>query len=257
MPPAVLRPWRPSFADVDDWREPPKPAAAGHEALVAIHDPEPPEAQALWRAAERSGVASRLFEADRRLKGYDWYDALDRVTEMAVLVAADGKWTALDDYPVPESSRVPVPLLPSRPAAIRIELEIRPPQGPARTLDLPADVVFAGEAWSWLGDAMPLVTVDSALQPHALAQLLRAAFFSPSDEVDADSWETQRDRFDEEALHLAARLLLSDDEASRSSIAEAVRRELIWLCPRDRTVEITVRRPDIAVTLADTPGATP
>ena len=68
---------------------------------------------------------------------------------------------------------------------------------------------------------------------------------------------TQRDRFDEEALHLATRLLLSDDEACRTSIAEAVRRELIWLCPRDRTVEITVCRPDIAVTLADTPGTAP
>ena len=165
---------------------------------------------------------------------------------------------ALDDYPMPRASRVPrTAPLPSRPAAIRIELEIYPPQGPARTFDLPADLVFAGEAWSWLDDAMPLVTVDSALQPHALAELLRWAFFSPSDDVDSDSYESQRDRFDQEALHLATRILLSDDEASRSSIAEAVRRELIWLCPRDRTVEIRVRRPDITVTLADTPGTAP
>ena len=31
-PPAVLRPWRPGVADVDDWREPPKLAAAGRDA---------------------------------------------------------------------------------------------------------------------------------------------------------------------------------------------------------------------------------
>ena len=48
-PPAVLRPWRPGIADVDDWREPPKLAAAGRDALVMACDPEPPEAQALWR----------------------------------------------------------------------------------------------------------------------------------------------------------------------------------------------------------------
>ena len=78
-PPAVLRPWRPGVADVDDWREPPKLAAAGRDALVMDCDPEPPEAQALWRAAERAGIASRLFEADRRLDGYDWYDRLDRL----------------------------------------------------------------------------------------------------------------------------------------------------------------------------------
>ena len=256
-PPALLRPWRPSVADVNDWREPAKLAAAGQDALVMACDPEPPEAQALWRAAERAGVASQLFETDRRLEGYGWYDGLDRVADIAVRVAAEGKWMALDEYPLPETSRSPAAPLPSRPAAIRIELAVRPASGPARTLDLPADLVFAGEAWGWIDDAMPLVAVDSALQPHELAELLRAGFFSPSDEADSDSWETQRDRFDEQALHLATRLLLSDDEACRTSIAEAVRRELIWLAPRDRTVDIRIRRPDVAVTLGAAAEAAP
>ena len=108
-PPAVLRPWRPGVADVDDWREPPKLAAAVREPLVMACDPEPPEAQALWRAAERAGIASRLFEADRRLDGYDWYDGLDRVTgietEIAAevaAVAAEAAWLPLDDFPLPE-----------------------------------------------------------------------------------------------------------------------------------------------------------
>ena len=252
-PPAVLRPWRPSVADCNDWREPGKLADAGPDssggALVMDCDPEPPEAQALWRAAERAGVASRLFEADRRLEGYDWYDALDRVTEIAVRVAAGDDWVALDAYPLPETSRSPVAPLPSRPAAIRIGLAVRPASGPARTIDLPADVVFAGEAWSWIEEAMPLVTADSALQPHELAALIRAGFFSPSDDADSDSWETQRNRFEEDALHLATRLLLSDDEACRASIVEAVRRELVWFAPRDRTVDIRIRRPDVTVTL--------
>ena len=106
-PPAVLRPWRPGVADVDDWREPPKLAAAGRDALVMACDPEPPEAQALWRAAERAGIASRLFEADRRLDGYDWYDGLDRVTgieteiaaEVAAAVAAEAALAAARRFP--------------------------------------------------------------------------------------------------------------------------------------------------------------
>ena len=250
-PPAQLRPWRPSVANVNDWRDPPKLAPAGHDALVMACDPEPPEAQALWRAAERAGIASRLFEADRRLDGYDWYDALDRVTAMTVQAAADGKWMAIGDYPLPERPGLRSAALPARPAAIRIELAVRPRSGPPATLDLPADLAFAGEAWSWVEDALPLVTVDSALQPHALAELLRAGFFSPSDDADSDSWETQLERFDESALHLATRLLLSDDAASRTSLAEAVRRELLWLCPKDRTVDIRIRRPDVSVSLGD------
>ena len=252
-PPAVLRPWRPSVADCNDWREPGKLADAGSDssgdALVMDCDPEPPEAQALWRAADCNGVASRLFEADRRLEGCDWYDALDRVTDIAVRVAAGDDWVALEEYPRPETSRSPAAPLPARPAAIRIGLAVRPASGPARTVHLPADIVFAGEAWSWIEEAMPLVTEDSALQPHELAALVRAGFFSPSDDADSDSWETQRNRFEEDALHLATRLLLSDDEACRASIAEAVQRELVWFAPRDRTVDIRIRRPDVTVTL--------
>ncbi len=256
-PPAVLRPWRPSLADCNDWREPGKLADAGCDALVMVCDPEPPHAQALWRAAERPGFASRLVEADRRLEGYGWYDALDRVTEITVRVAADSEWMALEEYPLPATSGSPAAPLPSRPAAIRFELSVRPESGPARTIDVPADLVFAGEAWSWIDEAMPLVTQDSALQPHQLADLLMAGFFSPSDDADSDSWETQRKRFEEDALHLATRLLLSDDEACKTSIAEAVRRQLIWFAPRDRTVDIRIRRPDVTVTLGAAPEAAP
>ena len=253
-PPAMLRPWRPSVADCNDWREPGKLTDAGPDssgdALVMVCDPEPPEAQALWRAAECGGIASRLVEADRRLEGYGWYDTLDRVTETAVRVAAGDDWMAPEAYPLPETLRSPAAPLPSRPAAIRIGLAVRPASGPARTLDLPADAVFAGEPWSWIEEAMPLVTEDSPLQPHQLAALLVAGFFSPSDDADSDSWETQRNRFEEDALHLATRLLLSDDDACRTSITEAVRRDLIWFCPQGRTVEISVCRPDVTVTLA-------
>ena len=256
-PPAVLRPWRPSVADCNDWRDPAKLADAGRDALVMQCDPEPPEAQALWRAAERDGFAPRLFEADRRLEGYGWYDGLDRVTETTVRVAAGDDWMVLEEYPLPATSGSPAAPLPSRPAAIRFRLGVRPASGSARTIDVPADLVFAGEAWSWIDEAMPLVTQDSALQPHQLADLLMAGFFSPSDDADSDSWETQRNRFEEDALHLATRLLLSDDEACQASIAEAVRRQLIWFAPRDRTVDIRIRRPDVTVTLGAAPEAAP
>ena len=248
-PPAVLRPWRPSLADCNDWREPAKPADAGRDALVMACDPEPPEAQALWRAVEREGIAPRLFEPDHRLEGYSWYDGLDRATAVSILASGDGEWLCIEDWPLPERARSRAARLPSRPAAIRIQLAVRPAAGRSRTIDIPADMAFAGEAWSHIDDALPLVAQDSALQPHELAALLRAAFFSPSDDVEADSWETQKDRFDEDALHLATRLLLSDDEACRQSLAEAVRRELMWFVPGDRAVDIRIRRPDVTVTL--------
>ena len=249
-PPAMLRPWRPSIADSEYWRDPPRPVPAGADAMVMACDPEPPEAQALWRAAERAGIAACPFEADHRLEGYPWYDAIERVIRIHTEATVERRPYALDTYPVPERTGAPEAPLPRRPDAIRMSLTVRAGKGVGRMIDLDADLAFAGEAWSWVGDALPLVAAGSAIQPHELAGLMRAAFFSPSDDADSDSWETQSDRFDEEALHIATRLLLSDDEACRASIAEAVRRELMWLAPRGRAIDIRITRPDVTVTLA-------
>ena len=250
-PPAELRPWRPGLADIENWREPPTRVAAGEDAMVVAFDPEPPEAQALHRAAGRAGIAGRLFETDRRLEGYPWYDAIARIVNVHTSVTLDGRGYALDRYPVPERTGAPAAPLPARPDAIAMSLGVRPAEGPGRILDLATDLAFAGEAWSWVGDALPLVTVGSAVEPYELAELMRSSFFSPSDDADADSWERQRDVFDTEALHIATRLVCSDDEARTTSIADAVRRELFWLIPHDRGVDIAVRDRQVAVTFGE------
>ena len=250
-PPAELRPWRPGLADVDDWREPPRRQPVGADALLMACDPEPPEAQALWRAAERGGIAGRLFEPDRRLEGYAWYDAIARVAAIHIEVTADGRTCALDAYAPAGDVHKREQTVQQRPEAIRIGLAVTPREGPRRILDLDADLAFAGEAWCWAADAHPLVTPDSDLEPWQLAQLTRAGFFSASDDADADSWETQRTAFETEALHAATKLLVSDDEARRTSIADAVARDLFWLIPHDRGAEISVRDRKVTVTLGE------
>ena len=250
-PPAELRPWRAGLADIDDWREPPNRASVAGDALVMACDPEPPEAQVLARAARRNAIDTRLFETDRRLEGYGWYDAIARIVNIHTEITAEGRTFALDQYPVPERSGAPEAPLPARPDAVCISLAVRPATGAGRILDLATDLAFAGDAWSWVGDALPLVTAPSDIEPFALAQLMRAGFFSPSDDADADSWERQRDVFDQEALHIATRLVCSADEARRVSIANAVTRELFWLIPHDRGVDIAVRERRVTVTVGE------
>ena len=121
--------------------------------------------------------------------------------------------------------------------------------GTQDSITVPADLALIGEAYGWLQDVRPLVTADSDMSPEDLARLLNAGFFSPSDDADADSWETQHTRFEEEALHMALKLLCSDDEARRQSIANAVWREILWLMPRGREVGITVRDRKVSVEL--------
>ena len=250
-PPAELRPWRPGLADVDDWREPPKRQPVGPDALLMACDPEPPEAQAFWRAAERNRVAGRLFEPDRRLEGYAWYDAIARVAAIHIEVTADGRTCALDAYAPAGGIHKREEPVQQRPEAIRIGLAVTPREGPRRILDLDTDLAFAGEAWCWAADALPLVTPDSDIEPWQLAQLIRAGFFSASDDADADSWETQRTAFEQDALHAATKLLVSDDEARITTIADAVTRELFWLIPHDRGAEISVRDRKVTVTLGE------
>ena len=252
--PAVLRPWRPGIADIDDWRDTPDREPVRPDTLVMAVDAETQDQQCLWRAAERAGIAGRLFEADTRLEGYAWYDALARVNGVRIDVTEADVTQSLDALRGTDGSSLPdtvtAPGLPdtlARPEAIHIHLDVAHRDGPPETIAIPADVAFIGEDGSWVEDAHPLVTRDSDLQPPALCQLLQAAYFSASDDPEADSHDTQRRRFREDATHMAIKLLASEDEARKHSIAEAVWREIFWVMPRDREVSIKVSGGKVAV----------
>ena len=254
-PPVELRPWRPAIADTDYWDERSAFASVDTGGLVIQADPEPPEAQALHRALGPAGLQGgsertlRLFAPEPRFEGYPWYDTLARVTGIETLVTVDAAVHSLDYFTNRENGSEP-----ERPETIVMHLNVlHPPKSPRHcfrkcdTIAVPADLVFAGEAWSSVHNALPLVTADSGVAPEELARLLRAAFFSPSDEADADSWETQLTRFEEDALHLSLRLMCSVEEARQRSIADAIWREIFWLMPRDRTVTIVVRGGKVSV----------
>ena len=186
-PPAELRPWRPAIADTDYWDERSAFTAVGSGALVMQADPEPPEAQALHRALGLAGLqdgskpALRLFAPEPRFEGYPWYEALARVTGIETLVTVDGAVRSLDYFTNRENAGEP-----ERPETIVMHLNVlHPPKSPRHcfrkcdTIAVSADLAFAGEAWSSVHDALPLVTADSDIAPEELAQLLRAGFFSP------------------------------------------------------------------------------
>ena len=227
-----------------------------HQAKEAgIEMPEPPEAQALHRALGPAGFQDEsecsllLFAPEPRFEGYRWYDTLARVTGIETRVTVDGAVRSLDYFTNREDGDEP-----ERPEDIVMHLNVlHPPKSPRHcfrkcgTIAVPADLAFAGEAWSSVHDALPLVTADSDIAAEELARLLRAGFFSPSDDVEADSWETQLTRFEEDALHMSLKLMCSVEEARQRTIADAVWREIFWLMPRDRTVTIVVRGGKVSV----------
>lgn len=127
-----------------------------------------------------------LYLAERAFKGYSWYDKLPRIVNMDVLI--DGipyeNWYAKGP----------------RPAQIQLELTIEQ-AGTERKLSLPALIHVGDEQYNehefvtvgnspWDSDEFPA--------PFDIVEFLIWATFSSSDDIDADSWETQRDRYQEE-----------------------------------------------------------
>ena len=128
-------------------------------------------------------------------------------------------------------------------------VDIARPDGRRYSRRYLADIVFLDTEYGLLSDACPVIAADSDIGAEDLAQLLRRAYFCPSDDSDADSYETQSNQFDDAALHLALKHVVSADEATRTAIAQAVWREIHWLMPRNRPVDIAVRGDRIDVAL--------
>ena len=82
-------------------------------------DPEPQDAQAFWRAAERAGIACRLFEGDTRFEGYGWYDALARLTDVAINIPEGGLTHPLDALRAPDRDSSDTATAPGRPQHAR------------------------------------------------------------------------------------------------------------------------------------------
>lgn len=244
--PPHLHPWRPRNADWCNNHEDPAAEILPLDALVVDFEDEPPLSQAFWRAAQRAGIAERLYRPDSDLAGYEWYDALPRITGIRVEVIAGELSRALEDYPTDDTPAG------SRPDAMTMHLEIQHPDGSTTAIVTDADMAFACDQDCYVEEIAPLVSASSNLQPFELADLIYSAFFCYSDDAEANAWETQRDDFMLEANRIATRLLCSEDEATVDAIKEMVCRHIRWIAPRERPVTITIDRNEISVSIADT-----
>ena len=258
--PAELRPWVPPTAEAEASDDPPiglfRPVAP--DALVVEYEADPPATQPFYRAARRAHLAPRLFAADRRLAGYDWYDRLPRLTGVTAHIDINAvthiQETLQQRFREARGNGAPFGPC-DRVERIVMTVDIAGADGTQSSSRYPADVVFLDACSGWLSDAHPLIAADSDIDAEDLALLLRHAYFRPHEDLDADSYATQSDRFDAEALHMALQHVASADEATRTAIARAVWQDIHWLMPKDRAVDIAVRGEHVLVKLGPPPGA--
>ncbi len=251
-PPVALRRWRPRTADVHEWRGDTELENLGPDSIIVEYDADPPDTQTFFRTARRAKLAPNLFEADRRLAGYAWYDKLPRLTDVNTHIEIDGvPYTERELRRQFRAARYGDDDFGPRDRATRIvtTVSVARPDGTQDTNRYMADIAFLDKEFDLPSDTPSFVTAGSDISADELAQLLRRAYFCPSDDSEADSYESQSDQFDDAALHVALKHVASAEEAIRTAIAQVVRREIQQLIPRDRHADITISSNRIDITL--------
>ena len=96
---------------------------------------------------------------------------------------------------------------------------------------------------------MVILTKDSKIKVEELVEILTMCFFSPCDDSDSDSYDTQAEYFNGEVWALARGLLFSQEEAVQARIQETVENIISWLVPEGQKAVINVQRGFVTVEL--------
>ena len=235
VPAPMLRRWRPAYAHREETRTGERTKASPETTLVMTDEECASKEQTLWRALRGSEVESRLVEKDNGLTGYGWYDELTRVTKVRLEGSANGKPFSREDFEDTEDDA------PEKATVMVMVLEVSGPQGDIR---LPVDIALwdSEENTSWPSEAVIVVTKDCSATPNELAEMLLHGYFSPSDDSESDSYETQRDRFEEDALQAAERLVSTRKEALKSVAERIAIQALAYEVGRGESVTVKVAR---------------
>ena len=119
-----------------------------------------------------------------------------------------------------------------------------------------ADVAFAPDQWSCnsVDETSVFVRRGSEITALGVADILESAIFYASDDSDADSYDTQLERFQADAAERIIGLLEGDDAALENRIRDKLAGHY-FLVPEDRTVTVVINRDRLDVTI--TPRAVP
>ena len=239
---AELARWWPTYAnEYSTKREDPHRTPLPDRPIVVEADIPACDQVALWRAARRSDISHRLCAEEPRYRGYSWYDSLPKVKKVTTRVVLQGVLDG-EELSIEEQRTRHVPFHTARPERITFVLETIDGDGAVEHVCIPADVAFGDDEVSWPDDVGVLVTDKSDITPDELADLMYDAYFYPSDDGEADSYETQQDDYRQAAQSKALELLASAEEATLSNVRTAVHRWILQHLPRGSAAIIRIRR---------------
>lgn len=195
------------------------------DALILVDDFGPPLEQCAAFALAREGrYQGRLAEPNETMAGYSWYDRLPRITDLRFEIDRAGDTFALgaSDFPGLSSGEVD-----------RLDLVLTMSGDRPEPVRIPAPVAIEYDEGLFWGfeEANVLFPAASGITPAELVDLLDGACFCASDDREADSWETQHDRFLLDAQEMATRLLLGDEAALLERLRAILAYRTQWFVP--------------------------
>lgn len=238
--------WWPTLAR-DDYREVPRFAELEPGAAI-YDDTDSFDAVTFGRALRRSAADEphklagleplAFYEPITNFIGYPWYDAIRCFVRTGECFTHD--WGA------PEDSAEALTL---RPDAIRLELTDQ--HGCRLNIETDFAIQESDDSWGDPDNARIALTQSSQLCPDDLTDLIIDAVFSPSDDSDADSYDTQETGFRHDAAVRAHAILEGEDAAIIAGIRMAFADRIAWRIPHGRTLSLTWSREGSHLQLAD------
>lgn len=227
--------WLPRTAETEGYQS--EEPIAG-EPLILLGLECAPIEQCLARALVNGKlIGAAPVRQISELRGYRWYDALPRVVGIEVRAVCDA-----GTFPYSGGTDRPDWLESGRTHRIDLKLEVQRSLDPKSQIEihhLDVDaVVIPDDCFGNLDHIAVLLAQDAALTPEDLAALIEDSCFDPSDDCDADSWDTQHREFETAARYIANELLLGENAATIQRIRDGMHDHICWLLPKDCPVAI-------------------
>ncbi|NJC35430.1 MULTISPECIES: ATP-binding protein [Sphingomonas] len=202
--------------------------------------------------AKHNPFGGPLVEAQDAFKGYGWYDILARVEDMRFRVTQGDR-----TFIVSDSREAPAEAENGWVEAITLEATMSH-AGAFIEVSTDANVAFAPDQWSCnsVDETSVFVRRGSEITALGVADILENAIFYASDDSDADSYDTQLERFQADAAERIIGLLEGDDAALENRIRDKLAGHY-FLVPEDRTVTVVIDRDrlDVTITARAVPAA--
>lgn len=237
-PPATLSRWHPNPAH-QDYREYPSPEPVPSGAIIC-ETQESSEDITLAHAFTKTDTPIAVFTPEPNFTGYDWYDDIPKYSV--------SDYRCLDTAGNPlESDSVSL-----RPHSITVVLASaeHPP------IELRTDVAIFDEIYYDADEISLAVTTSTTISAEDLASLLYEATFCPSDDSEADSWDSQSSRYAHDCQVRAVDLLNGHDAAIAADIQLAFTDKIAWRVPKGKSVTISCANYKTTVVITDIAGAT-